>query len=411
MPSEAPVLLPDGLVLRSATDDDVDAVAALNVAAFGAQDEADVRNFLAQPAIRDAWCVVADGDRVVSSMTRIEHRVQLDGFEFDASQIEYVVTDPQYQRRGLIAAQMDWQHRAIAARGTLLQLIGGIPYFYRRFGYGYGLDAPTLFLFDTDEVATRAARDDSCVRPARADDLEALVGLEAQRPTACFRVVRDAHTWSRMLTRCDVNEHAHLLVAEQGDDVVGWTLLFDHPNERRTFLHPSIARTRGAVASLVQRALEIAGDHLLIGFDSPGTFFGDELRELGAPFEFGHGYYTRIADPVAFLRLVRPVLSARLAASDLASAEGTLELSFYDSGAAIDYGGGEVVDVRATAGEEDPTDTNGIGVAPDAFPALVLGRFGAKGLAERVDDVFIGRDRHLMNVLFPFRPSDIAADF
>jgi hypothetical protein len=165
------------------------------------------------------------------------------------------------------------------------------------------------------------------------------------------------------------------------------------------------------VAPLVARALELAGEHMLIGFDSPGTVFAEQLRVLGAEFEHGHGYYTRIADPVGFLRLVQPLLSTRLEASDEADAEGTLDLSFYHRGAALDYAAGKVVDVRETAGEEDPTDTGGIGIAPDAFPALVLGRWGARGLEERVDDVYIGRDQHLMNVLFPRRPSDISADF
>jgi hypothetical protein len=165
------------------------------------------------------------------------------------------------------------------------------------------------------------------------------------------------------------------------------------------------------VSALVAHSLDVAGSHLLIGFDSPGTLFADELRVLGSPFEFGHGYYTRIGDPAAFLRIVEPLLSARLIASDLADAHGTLEMSLYERGLALDYAAGAITAIRSIPGDEDPTDTGGIGVAPDAFPALVLGRWGAHGLAEHVDDVFIGRDRHLMNVLFPRRPSDVAADF
>jgi predicted N-acetyltransferase YhbS len=411
MPGDERIALAGGLEVRQATDDDVDAIVALNVDAFGAQDEADVRNFLARPAIRDGWSVVTDGDRLVSAIARIGHRMQLDGLEFDASQIEYVVTDPSYRRRGLVAAQMRWQHRASAAEGVHLQLIGGIPYFYRRFGYGYGLEPPTLFLFDADVVSAAADGSDVTVRPARVTDVDALVELERERPIQCLRVVRDAGTWSLIVDRCAHSDHAHLLVAEHRNRVEGWALVFDHPNESRTFLHPSVARRPAAVAPLVAHAVAIAGDHTLIGFDSPGTVFAPQLRELGAEFEFGHGYYARIADPVAFLRLVEPLLSARLSASDLADAEGTLALSFYADGAALDYASGSIVEVRRIPGEEDPTDTGGIGVAPDAFPALVLGRWGARGLEERVDDVFIGRDKHLMNVLFPRRPSDVAADF
>jgi predicted N-acetyltransferase YhbS len=397
--------------VRAATPADVDAIVGLNVTAFGAQDEADVRAFLAEPAIRDAWSVVEDGGRIVSSIARIDHRMQLDGLEFTGAQIEYVVTDPDYQRRGLIAAQMDWHHRACEAEGVPAQFIGGIPYFYRRFGYGYGLDSPAIVLFDPPAVrAMPVGNDNVRVRVATADDLPAILRLERERPTSGLRVIRDARSWERAMAMCQPSDHAHLLVAEEPDGVVGWAKVFDHPNESRAFLMPSVARTAAAVAALVREALDLAGEHMLIGFDSPGMF-GERLRAMGATTIWDHGYYTRIADPLAFLDFMRPLLDARLRTSDLAQDSGTLEMSFYTTGAAIDYERGEVKEVRGIPGVEDPTDTEGIGIAPDWFPALVFGRFGAAELARRVDDVFIARDRHLMNVLFPQRPSDVTADF
>ena len=119
----------------------------------------------------------------------------------------------------------------------------------------------------------------------------------------------------------------------------------------------------------------------------------------------------RIPDPIAFLKTLRPVLSQRLAASDLATASGTVELSLYTYGIALDYEAGAVTAVRKVAGVEDPTDVDGIGVAPDWFPASALGRWKATDLAKRVDDVLILRDHHLMNVLFPMRTSDVSGDF
>ena len=150
---------------------------------------------------------------------------------------------------------------------------------------------------------------------------------------------------------------------------------------------------------------------MLIGFDSPGTIFADQLRVLGSPFVYGLGYYVRIPDPIAFLELLRPVLSRRLAASDLAEAHGTVEISLYTFGIALDYEDGAVTAVRRVPGVEDPTDVDGIGVAPDWFPALALGRWKATDLAKRVDDVLVLRDHHLMNVLFPLRTSDVSGDF
>jgi hypothetical protein len=227
-----------------------------------------------------------------------------------------------------------------------------------------------------------------------------------------LRVVRDERVWRRVLAMGEGNPWAETFVAEDDDGaIIGWARMFDHPDEGRTFLLPSVARTPDAVTALVRAALERAGELLVVGFDSPGTVFGDQLRVLGSPFIYNLGYYVRIADPLQFLETLRPVLSSRLAASELADARGSVEISLYTTGIAIDFDNGAVTAIREVPAVEDPTDVDGIGVAPDWFPALVFGRWKATDLAKRVDDVLILRDHKPMNVLFPFRPSDISGDF
>jgi hypothetical protein len=70
-----------------------------------------------------------------------------------------------------------------------------------------------------------------------------------------------------------------------------------------------------------------------------------------------------------------------------------------------------VAAVRPAPGIEDPFAHDAVGVAPDAFGALVLGRWGAAGLEDRVDDVVLGRRRGLMEVLFPQVAADVVGDF
>ena len=85
--------LAHGLVLRGATAGDVDGLVALYETAFGEQDGPDVRAFLTDPQILEAWSVVCDGSTIASAIGRIDHRMQIDGLEFVTAQIEYVATD------------------------------------------------------------------------------------------------------------------------------------------------------------------------------------------------------------------------------------------------------------------------------------------------------------------------------
>jgi len=401
-----PVDLGAGLVLRPGRPDDADAVAELTVAAFGPSDGPAVRAYQADAS--GGWAVVCDGPRVVSASGRIHHRFRLDGTAFDGAQIEYVVTDPAYRRRRLVRAQFQWHHARAAEAGELALFVGGIPYLYRRFGYGYGLDYADVFLFDP---LTIDPPDDVSLRPACRDDLPWLLASETDRPTDGLRVEHTASRWNTWLTIAATSEWEDVLVAERDGHRVGWCRLHRHPHDERCYLLPSMAEDPDVATAMVGRAIDRAGPLLVVGYDHPGTVFGRQLRTLGALIRLDHGVYTRVPDPRALLDALRPVLSARLSTSPYADDSGTLEISLYHDGVALTYERGEVVGVQSVPGDPDPFGHGGVGVAPDWFGALAFGRWGARGLAERVDDVLLGEHRGLMDVLFPRRPSDVVGDF
>ena len=59
-----------------------------------------------------------------------------------AGQVELVATAREYEGRGLARALMGWAHERSARRGHLVQVMIGIPYFYRQFGYQYAIALP-----------------------------------------------------------------------------------------------------------------------------------------------------------------------------------------------------------------------------------------------------------------------------
>jgi predicted N-acetyltransferase YhbS/N-acetylglutamate synthase-like GNAT family acetyltransferase len=414
----ARVSLADGLLLRAATAEDVDAIVALAVEAFGASDEPGVRTYLSGPGSDiGSWTVVADGDRIVSTCGLLPLPFRLDGVRFAGGQIEYVVTDPAYQRRGLVRAQFDWHHAHAADLGHLALFIGGIPYLYRRFGYGYGVSYPDLFVFDR---ATLHPDPGVTLRGASTADIPALLALDATRPVEGLRVDREAThfaQWLEMAARGVVDgvhagaERFH--VAERGGEIVGWSALSELEHEKRLLLLPVVTRDAAVTDAIVAHGMDQAAqkEHVLIGHDTPGTAHGARVRAIGRPVPYGLGIYVRIPDPVAFLDALRPALSARLAASTHASAAGQVNISLYSTSVVLRYEAGVVTAVEPAPGVEDPFDDFACGVAPDWFPAFVLGRFGAAELERRVDDVTLGQHADLLEVLFPRRDADVVGDF
>ena len=410
--------LPGGLRLRTATADDIEAIVALAVAAFGASDEPGVRTYLAGPGsdIR-SWAVVADGDRVVSTCGLLPLPFRLDGADFAGGQIEYVITDPAYQRRGLVRALFEWHHAQAAALGHLALFIGGIPYLYRRFGYGYGVSYPDLFIFDP---ATLVPAADVALRAATPADIPALLALDATRPRDGLRVARTATHFEQWLAMARLGSvdgeqlgSERFYVAERDGAVVGWSALSELEDEKRLLLMPVVTADAGVTDAVLAHGIEQARPkgYLLIGHDTPGTVHAERLRAIGRIVPYGLGLYVRIPDAVAFLDALRPVLSARLAASSFADARGEVNISLYNESVLLTYADGSVTQVRRAPGVEDPFDDFTCGVAPDWFPALVLGRFGAKELEQRVDDVTLGQHADLLEVLFPRRDADVVGDF
>ncbi|MFN8039309.1 MAG: GNAT family N-acetyltransferase [Acidimicrobiales bacterium] len=409
MDGALPQDLGDGLVLRRASPDDVEDVVAVEVAAFGASDEPGVRAALTGPGASVAdWTVVTDADgTVVAASALLDHVLEVDGAPVPVSQIEYVATDPRHQRRGLVRRQVDEHHAEADRRGALATLIGGIPYFYRRFGYGYGLDFPRLVLPDPERLRPDPA---VTVRLAHEADVDVLVELDRTlRLRHGVLARRTAATWRNHLSACTDAEWERIVVAERAGAPVGLAGLSIIGDEHRLELDPSLAADDGVSDALVAWMLADADARRLlpVAYVPAGTAHGARLAAIGGEVPYGLGLYVRVPDPVRLLDALRPVLSERLAASRYGARDDTVHLSLYATGVELVLSGGAVTEVLPAPGVEDPFDEVGVGIAPDWFGALVFGRWGAQGLADRIDDVTLGRRAGLMEALFPRLDADV----
>ena len=85
-------------------------------------------------------------------------------------------TLPEYRRRGLVRIQFDVLHAWSRQRGELVQVITGIPNYYRQFGYEYAIDLdggrcvypsliPELKDGEAEAYRFRLAMPDNSMRP------------------------------------------------------------------------------------------------------------------------------------------------------------------------------------------------------------------------------------------------------
>jgi predicted N-acetyltransferase YhbS len=407
-PSSEPTVLDGDLVLRRARPDDFEQILSLSLEAHGPQERFGVGYVTDRYGI-DAWTVVTDADRVVSTCMLMAHRLEIgptDGVSVTvpAGQVEYVATDPAYQRRGLVRAQFDAHHQVADARGDQVVFVAGIPYFYRHLGYSYGVSYPTVYRLAPDALV---AHDGWQVRPATADDLTAIQELHDRAlATSDVRIGRSTSDWHALLDDPATNgEIIHVAVL---DGVVRGWMRFDHyERDNLSMLIQGASADLTAAEVLVRHSLELSGGAPLYVLERTGDPLGALLASVAHASDDFNAIYTRIADPLAFLEAIRPLLDDRLTRSVLAAETGELVLSLYGRSLRVAYERGAIVDLAWAPGIEEPDGVTAIGVPPDAFAPLVLGRFGASGLAARIDDLTLGRQRALADVLFPPLVADI----
>ena len=228
--------LGDGLILRQATADDTEAAAKFQAQVHLPHTFAESFRIWTRDLMSGALPGFQPGDftlvedtstgAIVSILNLIPQTWSYGGTEISVGRIELVSTHPDYRRCWLVRAQMDAVHETSARLGEKMQVISGIPWFYRQFGYEVALEFEIGY---SCPVSNWPARDDTvrepfAVRPATDGDLPFMARLydEAMRRYLVY-CVRDERLWRYELDGRSKNTYTELemcvVQAETGESV------------------------------------------------------------------------------------------------------------------------------------------------------------------------------------------------
>jgi hypothetical protein len=441
--------LDGGLILRRASREDAEAVAAFNARVHHSSGcpfeqrephrgiAAGTRDLMSEDhPTCDAWDFIVIEDTttgsIVSSTCLIGQRFSYEGVEFDAGLPELVGTHPDYRRRGLISEQFEVLHRWSGERGHLMQAIAGIPYYYRRFGYemavymGWGR---RIYIQDIPGKPSGGhdGQDSSRsyhLRPAKASDARFLSDLDLRaRRRYLLTSSRDEGLWRYEVAGRDPESDESLevrIVENEAGSPAGFVC---HTRELRDgtlevygyelsngvfwlevtpFVLRELAEIGHKRASDEKKLASLTfalGEHhpLYDAIPEPPLYRLDRNDQ--------YSFYVRVPDLPEFLSYAKPVLERRLAASVAAGHTCELKISFYGDGLRLELERG-----RLSAVEQWSPSVEDSGDA--AFPDLTFLQllFGHRSL-EELDHAFAdcspgeGDARILLGALFPRRPS------
>jgi predicted N-acetyltransferase YhbS len=372
--------------IRRSRPEDVDQIEELIVSRMDPCDGVDARLLLTDPDAGCDWVAVAtDGDRIVSTATMMDEQVTFAGVDLPTGQVEQVATDAGHEGQGLVRRLMDWAHDESARRGHVLQVMIGIPYFYRQFGYTYSIPLKqTRELERTPELVAGHT-----IRPATEADIPALDALQSH--TQHHADLRMGHTtpcWRWLIGHTAsttwVVERDGVPVAtgrstpeDDGDVVLGEIAGVDDD-----------AVT--ALVALVNPARAVERHPVLEQYLGP--------RQDGVEM-----YQVRIPDVPNLFEHLRPVFTQRLRGHEPTD----VLLGFYRTHVRFHWDGTEIGPYEWGGVLSGPGEQGGAGIAPDLLAPLLFGPHGMDGLRRWYADVYPGPDVELMNRLFPPVTSDL----
>jgi hypothetical protein len=429
--------LGDGLILRHGTPEDEEALAKFNREIHGEGEwdakglEDWTRDLVSgdSPTFKPGDITVVEDTatgEIVSTCCLISQTWSYDGIPFKVGRPELVGTKKEYRRRGLIRRQFEVLHEWSAARGEQVQIITGIPNYYRQFGYemtlslsggraGYELHVPKLKEDETEPYT---------FRPAKADDIPFLMRTyESGCNRSLISAVRDEAEWRYELTgkrQYNINHRDVYIIESTEQRPVGFIAVppikwaknnvLDRyeltPDMAWADVNPSVIRF------LWQRGEELAKEQ-----NQTQNMFGFWLGEDHPVYHVmttllprereSYAFYVRVPDVAAFLKTIQPRIEANLAASPFVNHTGKLKLSFYTNGVLLDFEKGKLKSIAPLTFDE--LEKSDVRFPAFTFLHLLFGHRTIEELAHIYADLETKdkETKELIGALFPKKISHV----
>lgn len=441
--SQLPMDLGDNLKLRFATTDDTDALAEFNARLHEAKNVGDsIRDLMSgnHPTCKASdFTVVEDTQtgKIVSSVCLIPQTWTYSGIPFKFGQPEFVATEPEYRRRGLVRKQFEVIHALSAARGELMQGITGIPWYYRLFGYEMALDMEAERTIDGIHIrALKKGETDTCRLRPRTDADNAFIQdvyanaierhvFACPRTPAIWKYEFDGrsaqsdarHEWLIIEdiegTRLGYVQHLQWCFEGYCESAVPGTNFFVMRMALKSgvgYLHiiPSLLRAlwqkaKATPALPESKNPETTGIQFILGREHPVY---QVLPKSVVRKQPPYAWYIRVPDLVAFLRHIQPALEKHLIGTVAAGYTGELKLNFYRSGIHLKFHQGSLKEIVDWTPEDIEA---GDAQFPElTFLQLLCGRCRTAELAANFVDCWTNDTAAvLLDCLFPKFTSEV----
>ncbi len=349
------------------------------------------------------WIFVDNEDgEMVSSLCLVPWMLRYGSVDLAVAEMGLVGTLESYRRRGLVRVQVDLFKERMAERGALLSFIQGIPYYYRQFGYEYALPLEGGLRMTGRELPDWEVPAFG-FRRATVEDIPLLRRFFTEAAAALtIHTVRNEDQWRFLLESPQSTTFVpeYWLVLDAGGAVVGYFMLPKHHFYDELSINEASLLSYEAALAVLRQCRTLAQERTLPGIrlNLPSANpLWQVARAVGAHDMGVYSWQIHVADFVALLRALAPVLEERIAASPFAGLTRTVKLAFYRDSIDLCFEQGRLVDVLDGGFAQGPINLPPLKIIP-----LIFGHASVEELRATNPDVNTGGIwRLLVETLFP----------
>lgn len=423
LPLVSPQELGDGLILRTATTDDIDSIVELNIAiheneglGIWLEDATSAKH--PSMDISQVLIITTSTGQIVSTLAFIPQVWHYENSLIPVGQSEAISTHPDYRKRGLSRKLIETVHRLSASQGNLIHAIVGISYYYRRYGYEYALDfrgRRGLRIADApkDELSSPLT-----IRYADINDIPDMIRLHHNhRQNYLMTNFIDEARWQfDMVGHSDDSDaQVRLFCIVDDESIVGYYRTFPGLWDNQLTVIEWVMQVNipyrqamlSVLSAIKNRYTDEDGechvDKIMFEIGTHHPLY-HALPDLLLPTPNPSAWYIHIPSEARFIQHIAPILENRLSQSDMRGLTTTTRLNFYTHTVDIRIENGKITQVL-------PQTLSLVGEAGASFPPHVFNQLimGYRSLTDiqyaHADCVSDTETTLLLNILFPQKPS------
>ena len=331
----------------------------------------------------------------------------LEGVQIPISHMEFVSTHPEYQGKGFIHQLNTRFNERSDELGSIIQVVSGLPYFYRLLGYEYAAEAYGGFTIIRELIPNLADGQEEPVRirPVSHNEFGEYVEYRGKVFDGVLSRMLHLEDYDYLcFSEEPVAESIVFYLVEKNDNIVGMFWLRESNGclemddlylEEASHLNTVLRFAKGFINNLkpiplvIRPAVQEVVDFLL---EHVG----------GSKFQRKQAWYVRIPDFSRFMLHILPLLTVRLSHSMYNQYSGHLRISTYQEAFQLNIEHGHITSfdsIDISVSREWRCD---LYITPEAAPQLVLGYMTVDELEKYDNHIRVRSSRRkLIRILFP----------